>query len=171
MWCIIISITCEYIFLIINIVFIVKNLCREMKNKDKSKKKVDTLETQVVYKWIRKEALMFDSDAVGTDAVTKSSKNQVVEKIGGSDDRNLLDISVSSSPKKRRRRKVNTVKKKKSRVLQKIKKRDAKSSNIRHEDFSGNGIDFLNNFEADQNNVAPSGLIMTKEGRDLLKQN
>ena len=52
MWCIIISIICEYFFLIVNIYYIIKTLIESSKkNKDQQKK--DELEEFLIYKWVR----------------------------------------------------------------------------------------------------------------------
>lgn len=55
MWCIIISIGCEYFFLIVNVIYIIKTLIAKKKNPELSKK--DDIEDFMVYKWVRKSYL------------------------------------------------------------------------------------------------------------------
>jgi hypothetical protein len=55
MWCIIVSILCEYVFLIINIIYIVKTLIKQRKDPKKAKK--ENIADYMVYKWVRNQDL------------------------------------------------------------------------------------------------------------------
>jgi hypothetical protein len=55
MWCIIVSIGCEYLFLIVNVYFIIKTILKKRKDPEAAKK--DELEEFMIYKWVRKSHL------------------------------------------------------------------------------------------------------------------
>lgn len=109
MWCIIIAIAFEYLFLIVNIAWIVRGICAQRKE---PKKKVKSF---VVYKWVKKSTL-----------------ENSVERVGKFQD--SFDISKSLSPNKRRGKVSfgNTLKKKEN-----IKVRRKKSRGSRLEDDNG----------------------------------
>ncbi len=52
MWCIIVSIGCEYFFLIVNVYYIIRSLI-ESRKKTKTQDKKETIEDLMMYKWVR----------------------------------------------------------------------------------------------------------------------
>ena len=139
MWCIIISIAIEYVFLIVNVVYIIKKLIKDRKS---PKKKVDTLESQVVYKWVRKESLSNETQSfLPLNKVSNSSKTSTTDLVSEN------EPSKKTLKKRTSKKKITGRIKKKVRALDKVrklKKVKNKANKIDSNKFTGGGMDFLN---------------------------
>ena len=76
MWCLLISIGLEYIFLVVNIVWIVRSLCqarKEAQEVDKTRKPNKKSNPFLVYKWVRKRAYEQDKTILNRDPFAEVS--------------------------------------------------------------------------------------------------
>lgn len=74
MWCIIVSIACEYFFLVVNIFYIIKTLLQNRKNPQSKKNDMEDL---MIYKWVRKgRSTESNSRASVYPSITKGKKKK-----------------------------------------------------------------------------------------------
>jgi hypothetical protein len=143
MWAIIVSIACEYFFLIVNIVYIIRGILRDRKN-PKKKAKADQI---VYYKWVKQGGWEKNSTAENSETSRVHSGNTSVISVSKSKAGKLNNIKVKRNRLKKATNRIGAA----SQIKQAGEKRRKAAPLLKKLQRAARNLNFETNMTSQQN--------------------